>query len=488
MAPCSALRVACNLLLLLRAAAAAIAATTILSYRTPSAWFGSSAIALQAADDPVLLAATWVYPPTEILGFRPRLHNSTPAYADDTTRDLQYQTLYVASPGALPAPAAPPRIDALAFWNRKPHGTDGQCILLGFSSAVGPDLALRGGGSSSSAGAPGAPPSWHYNLSSDCGNINAAVPWARFALSDSGDLAVAWVQGAAGNLTLYALDGQSGALRWARPVPCGTPAQCQYFLAYGADVTSDGRFVVFDEGTVGDGSAHRLHVLNAADGSPRCAPLLSPGAIPVHLSPTGDFALTATDGGAPSSGEFAIWQWSEAARDYVRTPGVGRPPLDSRGNGWTLAQYAFAVDAASGEALVGVVWYDSTLLGPSIAALYAAAAPGAGPLSAAHTEPLPGSDMANAGAVIDCAGSVCAAGFFTQRVGGPQPTLVLLAADGGAFNYTTPGSVDSVSVAHAPSAGSGGGVYYVLATGCTSVGVCTEPGGDLVGLRVTLAA
>lgn len=475
MAPCSALlRAACGLLLL-RAAAAALAATKILAYRTPSAWFGSSAIALQAADDPVMLAATWVYPPTEILGFRPHLNSSSPAYADDTTRDLQYQTLYVASPGALPAPGAPPRIDALAFWNRKPHGTDGQCILLGYRSAVGPDLSLR-------SAAPGV--AWHYNLSSDCNNINAAVPWARFALSDCGDLAVAWVQGAAGNLTLYALDGQSGALRWARPVPCGAPAQCQYFLAYGADVTSDGRFVVYDEGTVGDGSAHRLHVLNAADGSPRCAPLLSPGAIPVHLSPTGDFAFTATDASAPSSGEFATWQWSEAGGEYVRTPGAGRPPLDSQGNGWTLAQYAFAADAASGATLVGVVWVDSTLLGPSVAALYNASDPGAGPLSAAHTEPLPGSDMANAGAVIDCAGSVCAAGFYTQKVGGPQPTLVLLAADGGVFNYTTPGSVDSVSVAHAP--GSGGGVYYVLATGCTSVGVCTEPGGDLVGLRVTL--
>jgi hypothetical protein len=337
--PCRAallLRAAGALLLLRTASSALLAekilAEKILAYRTPSAWFASSGIALQAAGDPILLASTWVYPPNEILGFRPATHNSTPIYAEDTTRDLQYQTLYVSAPGAALA-ATPPRIDALAFWNRKPHGTDGDCILLGFHSAAGPDLTLRPSATT-----------WHYNLSSDCSNVNLATPWSRFALSDAGELAVAWVQGAAGNLTLYALHAQTGALAWARAIPCGTPVQCQYFLAYGADISGDGRFIAYDEGVVGDGSAHRLHVLEAATGAERCAPLLSPSALPAHLSSNGDFALTWEDNATSpyATGAFATWKWSQEAQAYQRTPGgLGRPPLDSQGHGWTLAQYAF---------------------------------------------------------------------------------------------------------------------------------------------------
>ena len=376
-----------------------------------------------------------------------------------------------------PPPASPPRVNALAFWNRKPHGTDGDCALFGFHAAAPPDLSFR----------PNAPSAWHFNLSTDCANVNLAVPWTRFALCDDGSLAIAWVQGAAGNLTLTALDGQTGALKWRKEVPCGaTPDACQYFLSYGAELTGDGRFVVYDEGVEGDGSAHKLHVLNAADGSPRGPLILSPGAVPARLSHSGEFAFTSSDGGAggaPPTGEFAVWQWSQAAGRYEAIQGVGKPPLDSHGNGWVVAQYAFSFDAATATTLLGVAWFDATLLGPSVAAIFNASNPGGGALSSAHTEPLPGSDLANAGAVLDCAGSICAAGFFTQRVGGPQPTLVVLDAGGGVWNYTTPGSVDAVSVVAQPGAL---GSYYVLATGCASVGVCTEPGGDLVGVRITV--
>ena len=78
---------------------------------------------------------------------------------------------------------------------------------------------------------------------------------------------------------------------------------------------------------------------------------------------------------------------------------------------------------------------------------------------------------------------MCAAGFYTQRVGGPQPTVVVLGVGGQSFNFTTPGSVDAISIATHPGAP---GEYYVLATGCASVGVCTVPGGDLVGLRISV--
>jgi hypothetical protein len=468
-----------SLLLLLQAPVTTptITGSVVLSYRTPSAWFGSSCISFPATGaDPMMLASTWVYPPSELLGFRPSHSSSAPVYTDDTTRDLQFQTLSLSSPGTLLPPSA---VDSLAFWNRKPSGPDGQCILLGFNSAAGPALGL----------AP-APSTWHYNLSSDCNNVNLQVPWSRFALSDDGATAVAWVQGSAGSLTLLALEGQSGRLRWSKHVPCGTPEQCQYFLAYGVDISGDGRFVVYDEGVEGGAAPHLLHVLHAADGSPRCPPLQSPGALPGHLSPNGDYAMTSLEdpgSGAPPTGRFAVWRWSPAASAYQRLPGNGSVPLaDPAGHGWLLAQYAFSTDPATGEPLLGLVWLDASLLGPSVVAMYNASAVGAGPLASAHTLPLPGSDIANAGAVIDCAGSLCAAGLYTQQVGGPQPTLLVLEAHSqhAAYNFTTQGSVDSVTVARQPGSSS---VYYVLATGCTSVGVCTQPGGDLVGLKLTVA-
>jgi DNA ligase (NAD+) len=46
------------------------------------------------------------------------------------------------------------------------------------------------------------------------------------------------------------------------------------------------------------------------------------------------------------------------------------------------------------------------------------------------------------------------------------------------------GSVDAVSVAHAGADDS----YFVLAAGCTSLGVCTDPGGDLYSFEVSVSA
>lgn len=450
-------------------AASSISGKQILSARSKTSWFGSSAIGLQGPRDPVFMASTWVFPPTEIIGYRPQVNGTVPAWSDDTTRDLQFQTLYVASPGVAGARGG---VDSLAFWNLKPHGVDGTCILLGFNSAAAPDVTL---------GPPRAG-SWHHNLTSDCTNVNLAVPWTRFALSDDGATAVAWTQSGAGDVTIYAFDGPTGAPRWTKTVPCGSPDECQYFLSYGADVSGDGSWIVFDDGVVGSG-AHRLNVLSAADGSPRCAPVASPDAVPAHASPDGAFMFSSDDASAPSLGTFSTWRFDAAAGAYAKV-GSGAPPLDSAGNGWTLAQYAFSRDAAN-TTWLGIVWFDSTLLGPSIIALYDAAAPGT-VVSWASTTPLAGSQMANGGAVIDCAGALCAAGFWTQKVGGPQPTLVVVAgnAPGKVWNFTTPGSVDAVSVAHAGADDS----YFVLAAGCTSLGVCTDPGGDLYSFEVSVSA
>jgi hypothetical protein len=194
--------------------------------------------------------------------------------------------------------------------------------------------------------------------------------------------------------------------------------------------------------------------------------------------------FTSDDGGSPGTGAFSTWRWSAAGGAYARVGrGAPPPPPPSAGGGWTVAQYAFSTQGNT--TWLGVVWLPTSLLGPSLLSLFDAARPGA-PVTTARTEPLPGSDIALAGAVVDCAGDVCAAGFYTQRVGGPQRTLVVVAgsAPGAVWNYTTPGSVDAVSVARREG---GGGGAYVLAAGCASVGVCTVPGGDAYGFEVNVS-
>ena len=444
-----------------------ITARLVLSAKSPS-WFGSSAISLQGPSDPIFMASTWVYEPTEVIGWRPSSNATAPAWVDNTSKDLQYQTLSVASPGMA---ATAGLVDALAFWNRKPSGLNGECVLFGFNSARAPDLSFG----------PATPSSWHFNLTeADCDNVNLAVPWSRFALSDDGSLAVAFVQGADASVTLFAFDGATGAPRWTKHVPCGTPAECPYFLAYGVDVSADGRFVLYDDGVEGAG-AHRLNVLDAATGAPRCAPVLSAGDIPTHSSGNGDFLMTADDGSAASTGVFSTWRWDAASEGYARVGGAA-PPDAGDGSGWVLSQYAFSSDA-EGNTWLGVVWFTASLTGPSVFAMYNASAPGV-PVAHVTRPALPGSDMSNAGAVVDCAGALCAAGLFTQKAGDvAQPTLIMLVADAPAsvFNVTTPGSVDAVSVAVA-----GAGRYYVLAAGCSSASVCTQPGGDVRAYEVVV--
>ena len=446
----------------LGAAAAGAPATLLVEVHSPRAWFGSSALALQGPRDPVAMTTTWVYAPEEIVGYRPAAsaNKSAPAWSEDTTKDLKYQTLYVESASGRTAALPKGTVDSLAFWNRKPHGITGDCHLIGFNSAAAPDLSFG----------PSRAGSWHYNLSTDCTNINGAVPWPRFALSDDGLTAVAWVQGAAANLTIFCLDGQTGALRWSLPVAC--IGSCDYFLSYGVDVSDDGRWVVFDDGSLGE--PHRLNVLDAATGKPRCAPVLSAGGISAHISPSGDFMYTSDAEAQPSTGAFSTWRWDAASGKYAKA-GSGLPPVSSHSDGWVSAEYAFSVDAATNTTYLGVVWFDNTLLGASVLAVYDAAAP-AKARSFYVMEPLNNTGMANAGAVVDCSGALCAAGFYTQKVGGPQHTLVALSGADAAFNfsYRTPGSVDAVSILEDRASG----LYYLLGVGCQSVGVCTKPGGD----------
>ena len=126
------------------AAAAGAPATLLVEVHSPRAWFGSSALALQGPRDPVAMTTTWVYAPEEIVGYRPAAsaNKSAPAWSEDTTKDLKYQTLYVESASGRTAALPKGTVDSLAFWNRKPHGITGDCHLIGFNSAAAPDLSF----------------------------------------------------------------------------------------------------------------------------------------------------------------------------------------------------------------------------------------------------------------------------------------------------------------------------------------------------------
>ena len=88
----------------------------------------------RTAGDPIFMTSTWVYPPTELLGFRPATNTS---WKMNTTQEFKYQTLYVTSTGV---PAKNGAVDSLAWWSQKPKGVTGPCYLVGFNSATAPDV------------------------------------------------------------------------------------------------------------------------------------------------------------------------------------------------------------------------------------------------------------------------------------------------------------------------------------------------------------
>jgi hypothetical protein len=458
------------------ACGAGITGRALLLAKDNDTWIGSSAIALQSDADPVFMITSWVYAPEEIVGYRTAATNATPAWRVDTTKDLKYQTLYVSSSGR-PAKSAS-AVDSLAFWNRKPDGINGDCHLIGFNSRVAPDLDF----SPPSAG------SWFVNLTADgtCDNINGAFPYSRFAISGDGASATAWVQDGTGNIKVFGIDGQTGAVRWTAERKCGS--ECEYFESYGATISEDGRWVAFDYGVIG--FPHNISVVSSADGTQRGKSVVpSWDGTPAYISPDGSFVFTANDAGNPSRGTFMTWHWNDVSGEY-EAYSYGQPPIDSGGAGWTLAQAAFSLDAATGTTYLGVVFFTQTLAGPMVVAIYDAASLGKGAISYVVVKGIPGFDIALADAVIDCDGALCAAGLATQRVGDKeQPTLVAVsaAAANASWAWVGPGTVDDVSVV-VHDAGAAGEGYYVLAGGCSSRSVCDGKGGFAAAFDLKVAA
>ena len=455
--------------------AGGISGRALLLAKDNDTWVGSSAIALQSDADPVFMFSTWVYDPIELVAFRTAASNATPSWRVDTTRDLKYQTLYVSSSGR-PAKSGA-AVDSLAFWNRKPSGINGDCHLFGFNSRAAPNLDFP----------PPSAGSWHVNLTADgsCDNINGAFPYSRFALSGDGASATAWVQDGTGNIKVFGIDGQSGAVRWTTERTCGS--NCDYFLSYGSTISEDGKWVAFDYGVIG--FPHNITVVSSADGKQRGSKNVpSFDGTPAYISPDGSFVFTANDPRNPSRGTFMTWHWSDASGEYLPYS-YGQPPVDSGGAGWVVAQAAFSLDAATGTTYLGVVFFTQTLAGPNVLAIYDAARLGQGAISSVVVKGS-GSDIALADAVIDCDGALCAAGFDTQRVGDKtQPTLVAVsaAAANASWTWVGPGSVDDVSVV-VHNAGAAGEGYYVLAGGCSSRGGCDGKGGFTAAFDLKVAA
>jgi len=456
--------------------AGGISGRSLLLAKDNNTWIGSSAIALQSDADPVFMFSSWVYDPIELVAYRTAATNLTPSWRVDTTRDLTYQTLYISSSGR-PAKSAS-AVDSLAFWNRKPSGINGDCHLFGFNSRVAPDLDFS----------PPTPGSWYVNLTADgtCDNINGAFPYSRFALSGDGASATAWVQDGTGNIKVFGIDGQSGVVRWKTETACGK--NCEYFESFGATISEDGKWVAYDFGVVG--FPHNVSVVSSMDGKQRGSRNVpSWDGTPAYISPDGAFVFTANDAGNPSRGTFMTWHWSDAKGEYEEYS-YGQPPVESGGAGWVIAQAAFSLDAATGKTYLGVVFFTQTLVGPNVVAIYDVAHLGQGAISSVVVKGISGSDIALANAVIDCDGSLCAAGLATQLAGDKaQPTLVAVSAASANASWTWvgPGTVDDVSVV-VHDAGTASEGYYVLAGGCSSRSVCDGKGGFAAAFDLKVSA
>ena len=441
--------------------------TTLVHIHDNRTWYGSSAVSLQGPSDPILMTTSWVYSPEELIAYRPTTSPSTALWIVDTTKVLKYQTLYITSTGAVDKSSAV--IDSLAFWNEKPGGIIGNCSIVGFNSATKPDLTGR------------STSTWRFDLSTSCSNINGAVPFTRFALSSDGSVAIAWVQDADANVHVFALNGQTGKLLWQYTATAPPEPAKDYFLAYGADLSADGKYVVLDYGVLGEAGrkGHCFYVLSVQTGKLRAPCVIDPGNVMPSISEDGSYLAVSVDGNNPSTGIFEVFHFN--GTDYISV-GKGSPPLPSESHGWDFAQYAFSTDKTTGITYIAGGWFDTTLVGVTMIAMYDAANVTKGHLSWAKTDPLPDNDYAMAQIVVDCAGKLCVGGFWTQKVDGKQPTVAIISADvpTSIFNFTSPGSTDAVSIVQ-----SSNGNYYIAAVGCSSIGVCTKPGADAYLFEVT---
>jgi hypothetical protein len=424
-------------------------------------WFDSAAIGMQGPSDPVFMTTSWVYAPSEVLGIRPMKNTS---WQTNTQKDFKYQTLFVTSTG-VPAPSNQ-SIDSLLFWNEKPNGPDGTCVLYGFNSAFPPHLPPNGVDALVTAG-----PQWRTNLTTDCFNVNGDTPFTRFDISSDGRSAVAWINNANNDAIVIGLDGQTGEKLWTQTFPSNGQ---DYFLSYGASISANGEFVVADAGVEGLGP-HRLYVMNATNGT-IITIVASTAVVQGFISPTGEYIAIGASTAEPIA---SVLRFDPASQSFVKVGDATGPAPSSEA--YVLSNYAFGYDPATKRTIVGVAWFADSLNGNVVAGVWDTANLTAGPISV-YTS-LGSGDIALEGAQITCERSLCVLGLWCQKENGDVPTIVLLSGAGAAgaslppaWNFTSPGSMDNVGITSGEVNGADG--FYVAAAGCSSVGVCTKPGGD----------
>jgi hypothetical protein len=478
--------------------------TLLLHLHNSRTWFGGSAVALQSPSDPVFMTSTWVYSPVALFGDRPLASPSPLSWESSTTQDMRFQTLDVASAaasgtgqpahflardGASSSPSPSTFVDSLALWLEKPDGIAGTCVLVGFNSAYPPKP---------DANTTHFPTGtvWRTTLgeSGNCVNVNGWSPWTSFALSQDGQVAAGWVLQQDGSYLLQALNGQTGEVLWTTVHAPPPPPEDQEFFSYGIGLSADGRFAVIDAGVAGLGDHHLyVHDVQSPNGTLRD---VVPSAVAAQgaLSRDGAYIFTVPSSTAPVV-DLWVWDGAKGAYDDIGTSAPA--PIPSSGQqetSWDLVAATFGYDAASNRSVFAAVWVASSLSGNGVAAVWDVQtfATGRAPLAAYTFSAVPGSDIAIDGGAVACDGTLCVVGLETPKVNGTSPTVVLFdlsvpAEDGetseGAprppvWNFTSPGSINSVALSLGASADGKEKVAYVLASGCDSFGICVKPGAD----------
>ena len=448
--------------LLARAAAALTAHVQQLAHVVDNrTMFGSTAMVPQSnASDPIFLTTSWVYAPLELVAYE----NGALLWRLDTSKDGRQ--MWVVSGGAYAA-TAPGALNAAAFWIEKDVGITGNCSLAVFDAARSPFAAGNG---------------WRRVLEAEtCALANLALNPTTYAeLSRNGSLVVALTASDAGNVTIFALEGQTGALRWARSF-APTPAQKSYWTWSGVHVSPDGEFVSWSVGELGGAEGVRQHVAAADDGKDRGPSIRVDEPLEPPLSLGAEYTVSSV--AVASGGERArVLRWNASAAAYTPAGAdIDGPKI--AGILWYFISASLSFDPMTGVTFATLAW-SSTSLNAAAVVMYNVDALASGPVASYHT-PVSTGDMDSSGVAIACFERLCACGFYPGS-GVAQPTFLLLDASAKApvWNTTTAGSVLDVAIAP----GAVPETYYVSAAGCTTPSICTDKGAEAFVWGVTFTA
>lgn len=454
-------------------ALASLNVSQLLRVQDAKTWWGDVSIAVAGPADPILMLSSWVYKPALVEAFRPAKTGTERYWSTNVSSVYERETLYVtsAAPYGLSGAVKAPAVDSLIMWNAKESGITGPLRIYGVNSATKPDLQ----------GANGV--AWNVTLDAESSNVNLWTSQTVMALADDGSTAVAWILDDLATVTVVGLNGQTGALAWNRTISYNDSV-AQYAYSYGADLSADGKFAIFDTGLAGI-TNQSLFIVDIRDSVLRGpAPVQSVGLINGRLSHDAAYTVAVMD---PLNPEATILQWNDGSAAYVPIGTISGPnPSGSSGAGQGWFMYAnFGFDPVSSTTIFGAVWITADLTGTTAAGVWDVARLSAGPL-ASYNYTSSQDQIAIDEAEIACAGLLCAVALNALTVNGTLPTVVIMSAegDGASWSTVTPGSMLSVDVNVGADA-SGAREYYVAAAGCSTPSVCSDQGADAYLWRVS---